>query len=186
MILDCVLWIGLVTAVVVFILLGCRLVIDFPGLLEGNVVHAFKQVSVDQEALKEEKEKEMRELNLKMSSHTSKPAEGSCMSQTVSQRTDEKFRVTKMRKSRQDIGETPPFGKRAKVEVTNGEVSIVIKNVNPNKDFSINICIDGEDSKTPTDDVVVPLVDKPMTVADPDLRLHCDLYQTNKTTNRNC
>jgi hypothetical protein len=43
MLLDCILWFGLATMAVVFILMGCRLVIDFPGLLEGNVVQVFKE-----------------------------------------------------------------------------------------------------------------------------------------------
>ena len=43
MLMDSILWFGLATLAVVFILMGCRLVIDFHGLLAENVVQVFKE-----------------------------------------------------------------------------------------------------------------------------------------------
>eukprot|EP00092_Neocalanus_flemingeri_P102545 GFUD01131172.1.p1 GENE.GFUD01131172.1~~GFUD01131172.1.p1 ORF type:complete len:246 (+),score=48.00 GFUD01131172.1:144-881(+) len=47
MLLDCMLWLGLGTVGVVLILLGCRLVMDFPGLLEWNILQVFKEIEDD-------------------------------------------------------------------------------------------------------------------------------------------
>ena len=49
MLLDCIFWVGLTTAGVVFILLGCRLVIDFPGLLELDV-KTFKEINATEDS----------------------------------------------------------------------------------------------------------------------------------------
>eukprot|EP00092_Neocalanus_flemingeri_P029562 GFUD01032108.1.p1 GENE.GFUD01032108.1~~GFUD01032108.1.p1 ORF type:complete len:278 (+),score=53.53 GFUD01032108.1:144-977(+) len=47
MLLDCMLWLGLGTVGVVLILLGCRLVMDFPGLLDWNILQVFKEIEDD-------------------------------------------------------------------------------------------------------------------------------------------
>ena len=71
MLLDCILWFGLATMAVVFILMGFRLVIDFPGLLEGNVVQVFKESKDYKEEPfeNENKYRAIKSVNMKHSDH---------------------------------------------------------------------------------------------------------------------
>ena len=43
MLIDCLQWFGLAILGVVFILMVCRLIMDFPGLLEGNFLQVLKE-----------------------------------------------------------------------------------------------------------------------------------------------
>ena len=52
MLTDSLLLVGLAVAIVLLILVGCKIVIDFPGLLDGNIVHTFKQINADEEVFK--------------------------------------------------------------------------------------------------------------------------------------
>ena len=50
---DCMLWLGLTTACILFILLGCKLLIDFPGLMEGDIGHACVEDDQDEDSIQE-------------------------------------------------------------------------------------------------------------------------------------
>ena len=53
MITDSVLLVGLAVALVLLILVGCKTVIDFPGLLDRNIIHVFKDLKVEEESIKQ-------------------------------------------------------------------------------------------------------------------------------------
>ena len=52
MLTDSLLLVGLAVAIVLLILVGCKIVIDFPGLLDGNIVHIFKEINAEEEVFK--------------------------------------------------------------------------------------------------------------------------------------
>ena len=55
MLTDSLFWIGLGSALVLIILIGCRIVIDFPGLLDDNIVHIVKEVNNEVESFRHSK-----------------------------------------------------------------------------------------------------------------------------------
>ena len=53
MITDTLLLFGFAVALVLLILVGCKVMIDFPGLLDGNIVHVLKEINADEESFKQ-------------------------------------------------------------------------------------------------------------------------------------
>jgi hypothetical protein len=137
MLIDWVLWFGLVTVAVVSIFLGCRLVMDFPGLLEGNIVQEFRETKYDkEEPLEEVLVNKERKISTKVHRGSGKgvrrtiPKSSECCSKTGNNMT---------------VSYKPMSGEMAiQLDDCSNEVSIIIKQ-QQKKEFSIDIDISHSD-----------------------------------------
>ena len=251
MLTDSLLLVGLAVAIVILILVGYKIVIDFPGLLDGNIVHIFKEINADEEVFKNIKviknldlpeltdNSEKRTPNtVEIEVEPSYPAypqtrtqEGSVVTSRItesSQETPDIHGATPMKhkdrkipelhknmkiinkhqnfKSQEPSKRTPfsspdtskpslissmpkSWGKHAQINITSGEVNIVIKSQKQNENFSISIDFPGEDvskQSEPHKEMINNTSETGQDSTEREDRVQCQYHQTKEQINRHC
>ena len=159
MLLDSILWFGLATLAVVFILMGCRLVIDFPGLLEGNLVQVFNES-------KDYKEETFEEVSVENKNNTYQATKSVKVKSSDHQLRDTERSIQCSKPKCQAV----PRKMAKQLMRCDYEVKIVIKQAQK-KDFLVQIYISSGDDLADNDEQVRHIVHDPANT--------CEAYPVN-------